>query len=107
MRPMAVREALARRVPLPRVRARQGLGAWPGPAARVVRALPPPDLGARRHGAAPQPSAVAHLVPGGLARGDAPERSLGAAAVAPARARLLQDRLAAPAQAPPRDGRPG
>src|SRR5689334_10286824 len=106
MRPMAVREALARRVPLPRLRARQGLGAWPRHAADRVRRLPPPDLGDRRDGAAPQPPAAAHLVPGGLARGDAPERDVGAAAVAPARARLLQDRLAAPAEATPRDGRP-
>src|SRR3954452_14599044 len=55
LRPLAVREALARRVPLPRLQARQGMGAGPRHAARGVRALPPPDLGDRRHGAAPQP----------------------------------------------------
>src|SRR4051812_39154988 len=48
LRPLAVREALARRVPLPRLRARQGLGAGPGHAAGRVRPLPPPDLGDSR-----------------------------------------------------------
>src|SRR3954467_12799724 len=107
LRPLAVREALARRVPLPRLRARQGLGAGPRCAAGRVRPLPPPDLGDRRDRAAPQPSAAQALVPGRVAGRDAPERDVGPAAVAPARARLLQDRLAAPAEAPPRDGRPG
>src|SRR5918993_1412946 len=41
---MAVREALAAGVPLPRLRARQGLGAEPGPAAGRVRAVPPAGL---------------------------------------------------------------
>src|SRR4051812_15322200 len=106
LRPLAVREALARRVPLPRLRARQGLGAGPGHAAGRVRPLPPPDLGDSRHGAAPQPPAAQALVPGGVAGRDAPERDVGPAAVAAARARLLQDRLAAAPQAPPGDGRP-
>src|SRR3954468_1199190 len=67
LRPMAVREALARRVPLPGLRARQGLGAGPGHAAPGVCPLPPADLGGRRHGAAPQPPAAQALVPGGAA----------------------------------------
>src|SRR4051794_26881427 len=71
-----------------------------------MRAVPPPDLGDRRHGAAPQPPAAQALVPGGVAGGDPQERHLGPAAVAPARARLLQDRLAAAPQAAPGDGRP-
>src|SRR4051812_12225599 len=82
LRPLAVREALARRVPLPRLRARQGLGAGPGHAARRVRAVPPADLGDRRDGAAPQPPAAQALVPGGVAGGDPQERDVGPAAVA-------------------------
>src|SRR4051794_20622419 len=107
LRPLAVREALARRVPLPRLRARQGLGAGPRYAAGRVRPLPPADLGDRRDRAAPQPPAAQALVPGGVAGRDAPERDLRPAAGAPARARLLQDRLAAAPQAAPGDGRPG
>src|SRR3954468_16747661 len=57
LRPLAVREALARRVPLPRLRARQRLGAGPRRAARGMRAVPPADLGDRRAGAGPQPPA--------------------------------------------------
>src|SRR3954464_6442232 len=82
LRPLAVREALARRVPVPRLRARQGLGARPRGAAGRVRPPPPPDLGDRRHGAAPRPPAAQALVPGGVAGRDAPERDVGPAAVA-------------------------
>src|SRR3954447_6345114 len=106
LRPLAVREALARRVPPPPLRARQGLGAGPRHAARGMRAVPPADLGDRRDRAAPQPPAAQALVPGGVAGRDAQERDVGPAAVAPARARLLQDRLAAAPQAAPGDGRP-
>ena len=42
-----------------------------------------------------------------MARGDAPERDVGPATVAAARARQLQDGLAAAPKAPPGDGRPG
>src|SRR4051794_119 len=81
------------------------MGAGPGHAARRVRAVPPAGLGDRRDGAAPQPPAAQALVPGGVAGGDPQERDVGPAAVAAARARLLQDRLAAAPQAPPGDGR--
>src|SRR3954464_4065202 len=47
-------------------------------------------LGHRGDGAARQPPAAAHLVPGRLADGDAQERHLRPAAVEAARARLLQ-----------------
>src|SRR3954470_2983381 len=67
LRPLAVREALARRVPPPRLRARQGPGAGPRHAAGRVRQLPPPGLGDRRDRAAPQPPAAQALVPGGVA----------------------------------------
>ena len=71
-----------------------------------MRGLRAPGLGDREHGDAPQPPAAQALVPGRVAGGDAQERHLGPAAVAAARARLLQDRLAAAPQAPPGDGRP-
>src|SRR5947208_15856640 len=70
-----------------------------------MRAVPPPDLGDRRDRAAPQPPAAQALVPGGVAGRRAQEREGGPAAVAPARARLLQDRRAAAPQAAPGDGR--
>src|SRR4028118_1369546 len=75
---LAVREALARRVPLPRpwLRARQGLGAGSRHAADRMRALPPADLGDRRDGPAPQPPAAQALVPGGMGRGEAHARPL-------------------------------
>src|SRR3954451_8532957 len=84
LRPLAGREALSRRVPLPGLLARQGLGAGPRHAARRVRPLPPADLGDRRDGAAPQPPAAQALVPGGVAGGDPQERDVGPAAVAAA-----------------------
>src|SRR4028118_971914 len=89
---LAVREALARRVPLPRpwLRARQGLGAGSRHAADRMRALPPADLGDRRDGPAPQPPAAQALVPGGLARGDAQERHLRPTAGAAGRGAPLQ-----------------
>src|SRR4051794_4918687 len=100
LRPLAVREALARRVPLPGLRARQGLGAGPGHAARAMRAVPPAEFGDRRDRAAPQPLAAQALVPGGVAGRDTQERHLRPAAWA----RQLQDRLAAAPQAPASDG---
>src|SRR3954468_9562560 len=85
--------------PLPAARA-QG----PDPA---VPGLPARDLGDGGHRHAPQPPAAEGLVRRRLAGGDAPERDVGPAAVAAARARLLQVGLAAAAQAARRDGRPG
>src|SRR4051794_32837867 len=105
-RPQGVRGELAPRGSPPPVRARPGLGAGAPRAAGRVRPPAPPALGDRRHGAAPRPPAAQALVPGGVAGRDAPERHLRPAAVAAARARLLQDRLAAAPQAPPGDGRP-
>src|SRR4051794_15193130 len=106
LRPLAAREAVARRVPLPGLRPRQGMGAGAGAADPAVRGVRAPGLGHRRHGAARQPSALAHLVPGGLARGDAQERDVGPPAVAAARAGQLQVGLAAAPQAAAGDGRP-
>src|SRR5690242_18534141 len=74
---------------LPGMRARRVLAAraqGPDPA---MPGLPARDLGDRRDGPAPQPLAAQALVPGRVAGRDAPERDLGPAAVAPARARLL------------------
>src|SRR5215208_6830050 len=102
---MAVREALAGRFPLPRLRPRQGLGAGPRPAAGRVRAVSSPDLGDRGHGAAPESPAAQALVSGGMAGGDPQEWPLGPAAMAAARARQLQDGLAALAQAASGHGR--
>src|SRR3954471_18194977 len=58
------------RVPLPGVRPRQGLGAGAGAADAPVRGVRAAGLGHRRHRAARQPPAAAHLVPGRLADGD-------------------------------------
>ena len=107
MRPLAAREALARRVPLPGLRARQGLGAGPRAVDPAVRGLRAAGLGHRRDGAPRQPPRPAHLVPGRLADGDAQERHLRPAAVAATRTGQLQVGLAAGAQAAPGDGRPG
>src|SRR4028118_230121 len=96
---LAVREALARRVPLPRpwLRARQGLGAGSRHAADRMRALPPADLGDRRDGPAPQPPPAQALLPGGLARGAGAERALPhTAAAARGRAWAAAGRARAP-----------
>ena len=60
--PAGCSEAMAGRVPLPGLRARRGLGAGPRAADAPVRGLRAPGLGHRRHGAARQPPAAAHLV---------------------------------------------
>src|ERR671927_1386083 len=65
------------------------------------------DLGDRGHGHAPQPPAAEGLVHRRLAGRDAPERDVGPAAVAAAGPGQLQVGLAAAAEAPRRDGRPG
>src|SRR3982751_496339 len=107
MSPLAAREALAGRVPLPGLRPRQGLGAGPGAADAPVRGLRAAGLGHRRHRAPRQPPAAAHLVPGRVADGDPRERHLGPAAMEAARAGQLQVGLAPGPQAAPGDGRPG
>src|SRR3954462_8975633 len=84
---------------LPGVRARRVLAAraqGPDPA---MPGLPARDLGDGGHGHAPQPPAAEGLVHRRLAGGDAQERDVGPAAVAPARAGQLQVGLAAAAQA--------
>src|SRR3954452_16507807 len=103
LRPLAAREALAGRVPLPGLRPRQGLGAGPRAADPAVRGVRTAGLGHRRHGAARQPPRPAHLVPGRLADGHPRQRHLGPAAVEAARARLLQVGLALGPQAAPGD----
>src|SRR3954447_2818601 len=61
VRPLAAREAVAGRVPLPGLRSRRGLGAGPGAADPAVRGVRTAGLGHRRHRAARQPPAAARL----------------------------------------------
>src|SRR3954471_12684390 len=92
---------------LPGVRARPLLAAGTEGPDPAMQGLPAGDLGDRGHGHAPQPPAAEGLVHRRLAGRDAPERDVGPAAVAAARAGQLQVGLAAAAEAPRRDGRPG
>src|SRR5512134_4127612 len=102
---MAVRGALAGRVPLPGLRAWRGVGAaGEGPHLRVRR-LRPSDLGDGGDGDARLEAGADDVVSGGLADGDAQERLLGAADARATGPRLLQVRLAAVRQAPSGDGR--
>src|SRR3954470_24269129 len=66
VRPLAAREAVAGRVPLPGLRARRGPGAGPRAADPAVSGLRAAGLGPRRPRAARQPPAAAYLVPGRL-----------------------------------------
>src|SRR3954468_20980442 len=84
LRRVAARAPLGIGLRLPGVRPRRVLAAraqGPDPA---VPGLPARDLGDRGHGDAPQPPAAEGLVHRRLAGGDAPERDVGAAAVAAA-----------------------
>src|SRR5947209_12857631 len=92
---------------LPGVRPRPLLAAGAEGPDPAVQGLPARDLGDRGHGRAPQPPAAEGLVHRRLAGGDAPERDVGPAAVAPAGPGQLQVGLAAAAQAAGGDGRPG
>src|ERR687884_1346973 len=106
LRRVAARAPLGPGLRLPRVRPRRAPAArarGPDPA---VQGLPAGDLGHGRDGDAPQPPAAEGLVHRRLAGRDAPERDVGPAAVAPARARLLQVGLAAAAEAAGGDGPP-
>src|SRR3954470_22651781 len=107
LRRMVARAPLGSGLRLPGVRPRPLLAAraqGPDPA---MPGVPARDLGHGRDGDAPQPPAAEGLVHRRLAGGDAPERDVGPAAVAAARAGQLQVGLAAAAQAARRDGRPG
>src|SRR3954462_13482150 len=107
LRRVAARAPLGIGLRLPGVRARRVLAAraqGPDPA---MPGLPARDLGDRGHGDAPQPPAAEGLVRRRLAGRDAPDRDVGAAAVAAARAGPLRVGLAAAAQAAGSDARPG
>src|SRR3954467_6433570 len=107
LRRVAARAPLGIGLRLPGVRPRRVLAAGARGPDLAVQGLPAGDLGDRGHGHAPQPPAAAHLVPGGLAGGDAQERDVGPAAVAAAGRGQLQVGLAAAAQAAGGGGRPG
>ena len=70
-----------------------------------MRPVPPADLGDCRHGDARLQAVADGMVLGRLSDGDAFQRHVGPSVVAAARARLLQERLAAVRQAAPRHGR--
>src|SRR5689334_25174248 len=84
---------------LPGVRPRPLLAAGTAGLDPAMQGLPAGDLGDGGHGHAPQPPAAEGLVHRRLAGGDAPEREVGPATVAAARAGQLQVGPAAAAQA--------
>ena len=97
--------ALARRLRLSGLRPHQGLAARDQGLHLRMRALSPPDLGDGGHGDARLEGAAYGVVLGRLSDGDTFQRHLGAATAYAARARLLQDGLAAVRQAASRHGR--
>src|SRR5512132_2429114 len=102
---MVVRDALARRLPLPRLRSWGGVVAEGESPHLRVRRLRSSELGDGGDGDARLEACADDVVSGGLADGDAQERLLGAADARATGSRLLQVGLAAVRQAPSGDAR--
>jgi len=95
LRRLSCEPAVARRVSLPELRTREGLGVADQGLYVGMRELPSSDFGDRVHGYAPVQAAPDRVVLGSLADGDPFELHLGTAAAEAARHPVLQDGLAA------------
>ena len=96
---------LAFRICLPPLRIGKGMG--DGERLDSLRGLPPPAVRHRRHGVSRHAHAVAHMVPGDVARLREQERDERAEPAEAARPAELQHGLAVPAQAAPGHGASG